>query len=63
VTPRDSTPWPQQLSTFRHIRTPDIEIRTMLTRVRADVVKATNDRQLPWDHSSLIGESYFKRGG
>jgi uncharacterized caspase-like protein len=48
---------------LRHIRTPDIEIRTMLTRVRADVVKATNDRQLPWDHSSLLGEFYFKRGG
>jgi len=31
--------------------------------VRADVVKATNERQLPWDHSSLLGEFYFKRGG
>jgi tetratricopeptide (TPR) repeat protein len=48
---------------LKHIRTPDIEIRTMLTRVRADVVKATNERQLPWDHSSLLGEFYFKRGG
>ena len=48
---------------LRHIRTPDLEVRTMLTRVRADVVKATNDRQLPWDHSSLLGEFYFKRGG
>src|SRR5262249_59499184 len=27
---------------LKHIRTPDIEVRTMLTRVRADVVKATN---------------------
>jgi tetratricopeptide (TPR) repeat protein len=48
---------------LKHIRTPDIEVRTMLTRVRADVVKATNERQLPWDHSSLLGEFYFKRGG
>jgi uncharacterized caspase-like protein len=48
---------------LKHIRTPDIEIRTMLTRVRADVVKATHERQLPWDHSSLLGEFYFKHGG
>ena len=25
--------------------------------------RGANDRQLPWDHSSLIGEFYFKRGG
>jgi uncharacterized caspase-like protein len=48
---------------LNHIRTPEIEIRTMLTRVRADVVKATNERQVPWDHSSPLGEFYFKRGG
>jgi uncharacterized protein len=45
---------------LRHIRTPGIEVRTMLTRVRADVIKATDERQVPWDHSSLTGEFYFK---
>jgi uncharacterized caspase-like protein len=45
---------------LKHIRTPGLEVRTMLTRVRADVIKATNEQQVPWDHSSLTGEFYFK---
>jgi tetratricopeptide (TPR) repeat protein len=48
---------------LRHIRTPDLEVRTLLTRVRADVIRETNERQIPWDHSSLTGEFYFRRGG
>ena len=47
---------------LKHIRTPGLEIRSMLTRVRADVLKATNEHQIPWDHSSLTGEFYFRRG-
>jgi uncharacterized caspase-like protein len=34
----------------------------MLTRVRADVIQATNERQVPWDYSSLTGDFYFKPG-
>jgi hypothetical protein len=34
----------------------------MLTRVRADVIRATNEQQVPWDHSSLTGDFYFKPG-
>jgi tetratricopeptide (TPR) repeat protein len=45
---------------LRHIRTPDLEIRTLLTRVRADVVRTTQEKQVPWDHSSLLGEFYFR---
>jgi uncharacterized caspase-like protein len=41
---------------LKHIPTPGLEVRSMMTRVRADVLAATRDRQLPWDHSSLIGE-------
>jgi len=48
---------------LRHIGTPDVEIRSLLTRVRADVIKATQEQQIPWDHSSLVGEFYFRRGG
>jgi uncharacterized caspase-like protein len=47
---------------LKYIRTPGLEIRAMLTRVRADVIKATNERQVPWDHSSLTGDFYFRRG-
>jgi hypothetical protein len=39
---------------LRHVVTPGLEIRAMLTRVRADVVAATRDQQVPWDHSSLL---------
>ncbi|MBI5319664.1 caspase domain-containing protein [Bradyrhizobium sp.] len=41
---------------LKHVATPGLEVRSMMTRVRADVLAATRDRQLPWDHSSLIGE-------
>ncbi len=47
---------------LRHIGTPGLEIRSMLTRVRADVIKATNQQQVPWDHSSLTGDFYFRPG-
>jgi tetratricopeptide (TPR) repeat protein len=47
---------------LKHIRTPGLEIRSMLTRVRADVLKATNEHQIPWDHSSLTGDFYFRPG-
>lgn len=41
---------------LKHIGTPGLEVRSMMTRVRADVLAATRERQVPWDHSSLIGE-------
>jgi len=46
---------------LKHLATPGLEIRTMMTRVRADVVAATNERQVPWDSSSLIGEVVLVR--
>lgn len=44
---------------IRHIGTPDVEIQSMLTRVRSDVVRATNGSQIPWSNSSLLGEVYL----
>ena len=41
---------------LKHIATPGLEISSVMKRVRADVVAATRDRQVPWDHSSLIGD-------
>jgi uncharacterized caspase-like protein len=52
-----NSPFTQAL--LKHIRTPQLEVRSMLTRVRADVIAMTNDKQVPWDHSSLTGEFYF----
>jgi uncharacterized caspase-like protein len=43
----------------RHMRTPGLEVRQMLTRVRADVAAETMSRQIPWDNSSLLGEVYL----
>jgi uncharacterized caspase-like protein len=43
----------------RHVRTPGLEVRQMLTRVRADVAAETSGRQIPWDNSSLLGEVYL----
>ena len=47
-----------------HIATPDREINPMLTAVRARVYSATETKaqgpQVPWVHSSLMGEFYFK---
>ena len=43
----------------RHLSTPGLEVQQMLTRVRADVVAATKNRQVPWSNSSLLGEVYL----
>ena len=42
-----------------HIATPGIEVRQMLSRVRKSVIDETGGTQVPWDHSSLIGDFYF----
>ena len=46
---------------MKHIATPNVEIGTIMRRVRADVVAATHERQVPWDSSSLIGEVILAR--
>ena len=41
---------------LKYIRMPGLEMNQVLRNVRADVYAATAGRQVPWDHSSLIGE-------
>jgi hypothetical protein len=36
--------------------TPSLEISALMKRVRADVIAATHNKQVPWDHSSLVGD-------
>jgi hypothetical protein len=50
---------PFTASLIKHIATPGIEVRQMLTRVRGDVALATNEKQVPWDNSSLRGDVYL----
>jgi Caspase domain len=45
---------------LKHIETPGLEVRQMMTRVRRDVRTATNGRQIPWDTSVLEGDFYFR---
>jgi len=47
---------------IKHIKTPGLELGMMLRRVRSDVLKETDDRQIPWDQSSLVENFYFKHG-
>jgi hypothetical protein len=46
---------------LKHIATPGVDIGTVLRRVRAEVITATSQRQVPWDHSSLIGDVVLVR--
>ncbi|MBI5263144.1 MAG: caspase family protein [Bradyrhizobium sp.] len=43
----------------RHIVTTGLEVQQMLTRVRAEVVSTTHNKQVPWSNSSLLGEVYL----
>src|SRR5262249_46107628 len=56
-----NSPFPKALA--RHVGTPGLEVRQMLTRVRADVAAETRGRQIPWDNSSLLGEVYLAGTG
>ena len=44
---------------IKHMMTPNLSIEHVLKRVRIDVAKQTNGRQIPWESSSLMGDFYF----
>lgn len=50
---------PYAAAVLKHIETPGQDISAMLTRVRGDVVTVTNGRQVPWEHTSLLGQIIF----
>ena len=45
---------------LKHILTPNLEIGQLFRRVRIDVMAASDDKQIPWESSSLTGNFYFK---
>ena len=51
---RGNSPFAEALA--KHLRTPGLEVRQMLTRVRNEVAAATDEKQVPWDNSSLRGD-------
>jgi TPR repeat protein len=50
---------PYTSALVHHVSTPNQEIREMLTRVRRDVMAATDGRQVPWETSSLVDDVYL----
>ena len=44
---------------LKYIETGGLEIRQMMSKVRGDVEAATDNKQVPWDSSSLRGDFYF----
>lgn len=43
----------------KYLGTPQLEIRQVLTRVRAEVAESTDNQQIPWDNSSLRGDIFL----
>jgi uncharacterized caspase-like protein len=43
----------------RNMRESKDDLSTLLIAVRNDVMKATGNKQIPWEHSSLTGRFYF----
>ena len=43
-----------------HIELPGTDVSGVLISVRNDVLKATDGRQVPWEHTSLTGQVYLK---
>jgi uncharacterized caspase-like protein len=44
---------------LKHIRTPGLKVEELFKNVRADVQRSTNDDQIPWESTSLIGDFAF----
>ena len=42
-----------------HMRTPGLKLEEVFKKVRADVQRESNGKQVPWDASSVTGDFYF----
>jgi uncharacterized caspase-like protein len=47
----------------KHMDQPGRNLPATMIEVRKDVVAATGGRQVPWDHSALTGDFYFRPAG
>lgn len=43
----------------RHVKAPGASLNSIMIAVRNDVLRATQGKQVPWDHSALTGDFYF----
>jgi uncharacterized caspase-like protein len=46
----------------KHLLSSNEEIMALLLDVRVDVIRETNRRQVPWEHTALTSRFYFKSG-
>jgi len=53
---------PYAAALIKRITVPGEDLSTVLAGVRRDVMAATNNKQIPWEHSSLPGPFYFVQG-
>jgi tetratricopeptide (TPR) repeat protein len=44
---------------LKHLKTPNLDVELMFKRVREDLVQATQNKQVPWEYSSLVGDFSF----
>ncbi len=44
---------------LKHMRTPGMKLEEVFKNVRIDVAASSNDQQIPWESSSLMGNFYF----
>ncbi len=44
---------------IKHMLTPGLAIERVLKNTRIDVARETGNTQIPWEHSSLMGDFYF----
>lgn len=47
-------------SVLKHISEPGLPIEEIFKRVRSDVLRATNNAQVPWENTSLVRDFYFQ---
>jgi hypothetical protein len=48
---------------LKHITTPSLSLEKFFKRVRADVQKESDNKQVPWDSSSVTGDFFFVQSG
>ena len=46
-------------SLVQYLRQPGLPVEEVFKSVRADVSRQTNDAQIPWENTSLVGQFYF----
>ncbi len=44
---------------LKYLPSPSLEVRQVLTRVRSEVAAETQNKQIPWDNSSLMNDIYM----